>query len=221
MQYFKPIDAFFKDRNWIVNLLWLALYTLTVIGSPAVTGYVIRVVKRVREGVEELPEAFGSFDNFSAMWIDGLRFSISTLIYSIPIIIVGIFAGIIFSAFVLGSNSGGSQEAVGAGLVAGIIIGCVVILVLSLLASSISPALFIMASEDDSWGFAFNFSRLWSIMMSDAGTYAILFLVVFAYLFVLGLCGNLIPVIGSIIFVPFGQICMGHLCGQYARLIAG
>lgn len=221
MQYFKPIDAFFKDRNWLAVLGWLALYTLTVIGCFAVTGYVIRVVKRVKEGVEELPDAFGGFDNLIDLWMDGLRFFISTLIYSVPAIVIGIVIGCMFMALVFGSDSGRSEEALGVGLVAGLLITCVAILLFSLLISTISPALFIMASEDPGWGFAFNFSRLAGIIKADFGTYVLLFLAVFAYLLVFGLCGNIIPVVGGLIFTPLAQICMGHLIGQYARTIVG
>lgn len=78
-----------------------------------------------------------------------------------------------------------------------------------------------MASEDPSWGFAFNFSRLVEIIKADFGTYVLLFLAVFAYLAVLGICGSFIPFVGSCIFTPLAQVCMGHLCGQYARTIAG
>jgi len=221
MQYFKPIDAFFKDRNWLIVLGWLALYTLTVIGCFAVTGYVIRVVKRVKEGVEELPEAYGGFDNLMDMWMDGLRFFVSTLIYSVPAIVIGIIVGGMFTAFILGSDHGHSEQALGVGVFVGILIGCSVVLLISLLMSTISPALFIMASEDPGWGFAFNFSRLAGIIKADFGTYTLLFLAVFAYLLVFGLCGNIIPVVGGLIFTPLAQVCMGHLIGQYARTVAG
>ncbi|MBQ7501383.1 DUF4013 domain-containing protein [bacterium] len=221
MEYFKPIDAFFKDRNWIVNLLWLALYTLTVIGGLAVTGYVIRIVKRVREGVEELPDAFGSFDNFCDLWMDGLRFFISTLIYTVPIFAVGCFSGALFTAWAVKSSSGSADDALGVGVLAGIMIALGVMFLLSLLLSTISPALFIMASEDEGWGFAFNFPRLKDLICADIATYALLCLAVFGYLFIFGMCGNFIPFVGSLLFTPLAQICMGHLCGQYARTMAG
>jgi len=103
----------FKDPNWLSKLLIGAVFTflsIFLIGIPVIYGYGISLIQRVRKGEQNpLPE----WKDVGVLFILGLKYIVTLLIYYIPIVIfmLPIFILLIFSfvksvtlmAFVQGS----------------------------------------------------------------------------------------------------------------------
>lgn len=200
-----------RDPNWLSKVLMAALWSLLVVTSPAVLGYVLESARRVARGEDELlPQWDG---NFGAFWVDGLRAFVTMCVYSLPNILIQIVGVAIGFAMAFGAQDGNS--------------GSTAVSLFSMLAQvfsvlwnifviAISPAVYVMLMEDDGWGAGFRFGRLRSIIFDRVGTYVIAVL----FMFILQLIGSLgvvLCIVGVLITMPYTQIAMAHIFGQLAR----
>ena len=71
MDYGKSFTFVFEDEKWISKFAVGVLITLVPILNFATYGYVIQLLKNVRDGEEKpLPE----WDDFGKFFVDGLKF---------------------------------------------------------------------------------------------------------------------------------------------------
>lgn len=101
------IDALkfpFDDKDWLKKVAIGAGLTLTIIGGIPVSGYCVRVARRVMRGEPGLPE----WDDFSGDITRGLYILVGNIIHFFPIIIlVCILAGL---QIAVSSATGGSSR---------------------------------------------------------------------------------------------------------------
>ena len=211
MDYTAPFNYIFKDKNYLKKIGIFIFFNLLVVTSPICSGYILEVIRRVREGSSEMPDFDGRYGDY---FMDGLRFMVGLFILMIPILIVFVL-GVIASAGALGSDS---NAAAAAGVGAFIMFGLLCLFVLLCLCIA-GMALSIVYSEDDGWSAFTNLGRIMEIIKADTGSYFIAVVVCFCYSAVASIVGNFIPLAGPVILMPLAQICAGHITGQYARNI--
>ena len=81
MDYGKSFTYLFKDEKWISKFLIGVVVSLIPIVNLAALGYIVELVKNVRDGLKTpLPE----WDEFGAFFFSGLKFFLGTLVYALP-----------------------------------------------------------------------------------------------------------------------------------------
>jgi hypothetical protein len=207
MDYGKSFTFIFEDEKWISKFLVGVVISLVPIVNFAGYGYMVQLLKNVRDGVEEpLPE----WDDFGKLLVDGLKFLAGFLVYLIPVILLS-FAIIPFS--IAADSFGSSGDAFG--LVA-IMVSCLILL-FSFLPLLIYPALFIQFAKNDQIGDMFKLGEMWEMIKADSGNYIIILLLV---LFVLGFIasfGILACFIGVFFTAWWAQLASAHMIGQLAQ----
>jgi len=207
MDYGKSFTFAFEDKNWISKFLVGVVITLVPIVNFAGYGYMIQLLKNVRDGQEEpLPD----WDDFGKYFVDGLKFMVGFLVYLIPVILLSFVVMI----FAIGMEAAGSTGEV-FGLFF-ILISCLII-VFTFLPLMLYPALYIQYAKEDQISDMFKLSDIKDIFKADSGNYIIVLLMV---LFVLGFIasfGMLFCFIGIFFTAWWAQLVSAHMIGQLAK----
>lgn len=204
MNYGKSFTYIFEDENWLTKFLIGVVVGLIPIVQFATYGYVLEVVKNVRDGRDQpLPE----WDDFGGLFMNGLKYSLGVLVYALPAIFVSFFT-IPFAIFA-GEDPG---AIFGLGITA---VTCMVIL-LSLLPMVLMPVLMIQYAKDDQISDMFRFSEMWDTIQADFGAYIILLLISFAVVTIIGSIGIIACFIGIIFTAWYAYLVVGHITGQFA-----
>ena len=199
-----------QGDSWIAQMLIggvLLVFFFLLIPVFAFNGYLLRVIGTTVEGESEPP----AWDDWGGLIIDGIKFSIVGLVYSI-VPIVAIF-GIGSVLLGLGGAAGNS----GGGIIAGFGLMTLLLLIPVLfLVYYIVPAALANMAVEGSLGAAFDFSLLKDVVLTSDYFIAVLMPVV------VGIITNLISnilaftVIG-LVLVPFvtyyGQVAVFRMFG--------
>ncbi|MFP4320882.1 MAG: DUF4013 domain-containing protein [Anaerolineales bacterium] len=87
----------FQDQDWIKKIAIAGVLVIVpILGWVALAGYVVRVIRGVLQGSQQLPE----FDDFGGDFSRGVMLFVGGLLYSIPTIFLSFINGI-FDNFVL------------------------------------------------------------------------------------------------------------------------
>lgn len=206
MDYGKSFTYVFEDEKWIAKFLVGAVIALVPIVNFATYGYMIQLLKNVRDGEEDpLPD----WDDFAKYIVDGLKFMAGFLVYMIPVILLSI----VIMSFSIFAASGGPEEAF---TVAIILVSCL-IFVLSILPLLCYPALFIQFAKDDKIGDMFKFSEMWELFKGDSANYLIVLLMIFFVLGFIASFGILICFVGVFLTAWWSQLIAAHIMGQLAK----
>lgn len=207
MDYGKSFTFLFDDEKWISKFLVGVVISLVPIVNLAGYGYMVRLIKNVRDGQEiVLPE----WDDFGKYFMDGLKFVAGLLIYLIPVLILSFLT----IPLAIGADATGSADAAfGAGL---FLISCLII-VFSLLPMLIYPLLFIQLAKEDQFVDMFRFAEMWDFVRADLGNYIIILLFVFFIVSLIASIGIIACFIGVFFTAWWGQLIAAHLFGQFAR----
>ena len=206
MDYGKAFGYVFEEDDWITKFLIGALVSLIPIINLVGYGYVIQVIKNVRDGDDQ---PLAEWDRFGDYFMDGLKFFIGVLIYSLPIILIGLGVGLFASIF-----SGDEPGVIfGLGMTAVI---CLMV-IFGLLPVILAPALAIQYAKRDQIGDMFDFNAMWEIIKADLGNYFILLLMIFIILSFIASAGVILCGIGVILTTWYSYLVSGHLIGQLAR----
>ncbi|MDQ2053917.1 MULTISPECIES: DUF4013 domain-containing protein [Halobellus] len=199
-----------NDENWVTTVLIggiLSLLGVLIVPTLLVLGYLVRVVRGTMHGEEQPPV----FDEWGDLFTDGLKAFVVVFVYGlIPGIIAAVVVGGGIFSFVVG---GGSDSAglVGLGM-AGILLGSLLALVLSLLAAYVVPAAISNLAQTDQLGSAFSISELRPVLTS--GTYA----TAWVYGFALIIAASLVA--GALNVIPLLGLLAGGFLGFYAAVSA-
>ncbi len=196
----------FQDDDWIKKILIGGVVGVIPIVNFAAIGYMIQIIRNVREGQElPLPE----WDEFGKYFVDGLWVFLIFLVWMIPIIVVACLQGIGSAAL-----SDASSDAAGA---LGIISACFtcVIVLWGLVIAAVSPAIMVRFAEIGEFMAGFQFSELADIIRANVGNYIIVILL----MWVAGLIasfGVILCFIGVIFTQFWSYLVTGNLLGQLA-----
>ncbi|RLM53605.1 DUF4013 domain-containing protein [Halobellus sp. Atlit-31R] len=205
-----------RDENWITTVLIggiLSILGVLIVPTLFVLGYLVRVVRGTMHGEEQPPV----FEDWGDLFGDGVRAFVVVFVYGlVPGIIAAVVVGGGILSFVVG---GGSDSAglVGLGM-AGILVGSLLALVVSLLAAYVIPAAIANFAQTGQLGSAFSISDLRPVLTS--GTYATAWVYGFALIVAASLVAgvlNAIPLLGLLAsgFLGFyAAVAAYYLIGQ-------
>src|SRR5665647_2264796 len=181
-------DSFEYTKEGLMGkwVKWLLLIIISII--PIVNFIMFGYLMEVFRGVRAAPE----LDDYGRLFIDGLKFFIVGLIYSIPLIIVWLlFFG---ASFALMSSGSDTAAAAGFGTM---MLGFLIIVVLGIALALFEVIGSIRLARTDSIGEAFNFSAILAhIGRIGWGTYIISLVVVLIVIGVIYTVLGIIPILG-------------------------
>lgn len=230
MRLSEALSFVFEDERWPGKLLLGAVISLIpVFGGVAVLGYAIAVLRHVRAGN---PRPLPSWDRLGEHFVDGLLFSIATLIYSIPLLILLCPVALVWILPAVAADNreltrilGGIAGLVSAGL------GCLSLLY-ALLLWVLSPVLQIRYAETGELASCLQFGDVFRFLSRNIGPVVIAQLLVWAAgVVVTSLVGGaisvlaLVPICGWVtagllgfILIPIGVWLMLFAAHLYAQI---
>ncbi|MFC7028280.1 DUF4013 domain-containing protein [Halomicroarcula sp. GCM10025324] len=185
----------------------LLLFSFLLVPAFLVLGYILRALRMVMDGEEELPE----FDEWGELLTDGLQvFAIGFVYALIPALIATV------AVIASGASIGLGGDSAAGGLAAGLIflVTSLVLFVVSLALAYVLPAAVVAFAREDRLGAAFSVAELRPLLFSR--TYATGWLVAFGISFLAGIViGVLNAVVIGVILAPFVSF-YANLAGTHA-----
>jgi hypothetical protein len=201
----------FEDENWIKKILIGGIVSLIPIVNFAALGYVVQVIRNVRDGrAVPLPE----WDQFGEYFKSGLFLGLIYLVYLIPIFILSCVQGAVPALL---ESAGGEDIAT----VLSIVLGCVSCLmgVWGLLVGIMFPAIMVRFADVGTFGSGFQFGDILAIIKANIGSYIIVLLLSWVASGIIAPLGLILCVVGVIFTVFWAYLVTGNLVGQYAAQI--
>jgi hypothetical protein len=211
MNYGKAFSFFFEDPEWFKKMLIGGVFNLlglVVVGTIINAGYYIRVMRNVRDGLEEILPDWEEIGGFLS---DGLAPWGITLIYSLPSTLPSIVAN------VLSTFGSAIKEDVGTAF-SGLSLCCSCLSLLGYLVTALAPAALVNFARDESFGAAFRFGELFKIIQKYPGPYVLTILVTIA-LHILGGFGVIACCVGALATYFWSSCASYHLYGQLCRVV--
>jgi hypothetical protein len=211
MDYGKAFSFFFEDKDWLKKMLLGGVFNLlafVIVGAIINAGYYIRVMRNVRDGLEEiLPD----WENIGGFLSDGMAPWGITIIYSLPSLIPSLVANVL-STFgeVIKKDAGTAFSALS------LCCSCVSFLGYAFLI--LAPAALVNYARTESFGAAFRFGELFKIIKKFPGPYVLTLLVSVA-LHILGGFGVIACCIGALATYFWSTCASYHLYGQLCRMV--
>jgi hypothetical protein len=207
MDYGKSFSYVFEDENWISKFLVGVVITLIPIVNFASYGYMIQVLKNVRDGEAHLlPE----WDDFGKYFMDGLKSIVGFLVYFIPVFLLNIM---MIPVAIVADNGGVTGDAVGVVMAC---LGCLMLLFI-LVPMFLYPALYIQYAKDDQISDMFKLSDMWELIQEDLGNYVIVLVMIFFVLGLIASLGFLLCFVGIFLTGWYVQLVSAHMFGQLAQ----
>jgi hypothetical protein len=207
MDYGKSFTFVFEDEKWISKFAVGVLVTLVPIINFATYGYVLQVLKNVRDGVEKpLPE----WDEFGKFFVDGLKFLAGFLVYFVPVILLTFFISI---AAIAADAAGADDDVIGMSIM---LVSCLTLL-FTFVPLLLYPALYIQYAKEDQIGDMFRFGEMWQIFRVDSANYIIIMVMIFFVLATIASFGMLLCFVGVFLTGWWAQLAAAHMIGQLAQ----
>jgi hypothetical protein len=196
----------FQDEDWIKKVLIGGVVAFIPIVNFAAIGYVIQVLRNVRDGQSlPLPE----WDQFGQYFKDGLWVFLILLVWAIPIIIVACLQGV--GTALLAEANEDVASAVG---IVSACFSCLMAL-WGLVMGVATPAIMIRYAEVGQFSVGFQFSELLAVITANVGSYIVALLLMWVASFVASF-GVILCVVGVIFTQFWAYLVSGNLLGQLA-----
>jgi len=214
----------FEDESWIKKILIGGIVSLVPIVNFAAMGYVVAVIRNVRDG---RPTPLPEWDQFGQMWMSGLWLFVIFLVYMIPIIILACISGIATAAMGgaldAGTVAGNAPvgEAIGGTMgIVGTCLSCLMGL-WGLVIGVLSPAIVIRFAETGQFSSAFQFGEVFNIAKVNVGSYLIVLVLLWVAIYIISPLGLIACVVGIIFTTFYAYLIAGNLLGQLAAQVRG
>ncbi len=202
----------FQDKDWLKKILIGGLISLVPIVNFAALGYVVQIVRNVRDGqILPLPE----WDQFGEYFMSGLSLFLVHLVYSIPIIILACLEGVGAAVFGSAGNGSGSNDAMGAYAIVTTCLNCLIGL-WALVIGVISPALTVRFAETGQFNATLRFGGVMDVIRANVGNYVIVMLLMWLASGIIAPLGLIACVVGVIFTQFWAYLVWGNLLGQLA-----
>ncbi|UCC88231.1 MAG: DUF4013 domain-containing protein [Anaerolineales bacterium] len=195
----------FQDEGWIKKIVIGGVVSLIPILNLAAIGYVIQVIRNVRDGQPlPLPE----WDQFGQYFKDGLWIFLIFLVWAIPIILVACLQAV-------GTAALAENEDMASAI--GIISACFscVMALWGLVIGIVSPAIMIRYAEVGEFMAGFRFGEIFSFISANVGSYIVVALLIWVAGLIASL-GVILCVVGIIFTQFWSYLVGGNLMGQLA-----
>ncbi|MGD2206083.1 MAG: DUF4013 domain-containing protein [Anaerolineae bacterium] len=208
----KAFTFAFDDEEWIVKILIAAAILaggilLGILVIPAIVaglllaGYGVEITRRV---IGRDPQVLPKWDNWGDLFVDGLKVAVISIVYALPIILIGLCLGI-----PAGIAAEDSQEV---SAVLNAIMGCLNILWGIPMGLLLPAAIASFVAQDD-LAAAFRFRDIFTLVRNHFATYLIVLVIGWVASLVGGL-GILVCGIGLLVTGPYAGWITSHLYGQ-------
>jgi len=193
----------------------LAPVLIGMVGFVILTGYAIRLLQNVRDGVEyPLPE----WDRWSEDLSVGFKYVVAVLVYALPLMVLWIPTAV-------GAAMTDSSRGAGFVGVPLLVLGMCLITIYGIFLALASPGITIAFARDNEIRSAFDVSAIWEWTRAHVGPVIVATLVYLAASMVLAIGGSIVGallcVVGLIVTVPLATllttVVQYHLYGQLAR----
>jgi len=203
----KSFGFVFEDEKWIEKVLIGGLVGLIpLIGSFLVIGYVVQLIRNVRNGdARPLPE----WTEWGELLADGFKLFVVFFVWALPLIIVSMFA---FIPAAMAGDSGSSDASSIAGLFA-TCFGCVAFLY-AIVLSLASPAILIKFAETKEIGSGFNVSEILSFTKSHLGEIILVVIVSWLVGLLASIVGTLLCLVGLLFTSFWSNLVISHMTAQ-------
>jgi hypothetical protein len=194
-----------NDKDWISKLIIAGLISLIpIVGILYLTGWMMEIARRYHDSKTELlPEV-----NFGRYIANGFKVTVIGIVYSIPIAILGFF-----TQALSGLLSNTEQSAIQIIFVGMICTVGILIFILSIVLEAFLLAGYMRYVKTDNWKEAFNFPRIWKMVIENLKVIIILILLSMLAEIIGGL-GVILCVIGLLFSMPYSMAFFAHAFGQ-------
>jgi hypothetical protein len=201
----------FEDKDWVKKILIGGVVSLIPIVNFAVLGYVVQIVRNVRDGQTlPLPE----WDQFGDYFMSGLWLFLIFLVYSIPIIILACLQGV--GTFMLGSASNSSSDTTAnAMFFVSTCFSCLMGL-WGLVIGVLSPAIIVRFAETGQFNSGLRLGEVFGVISANVGNYVIVMIIMWIASGIIAPLGLIACVVGVIFTNFWAQLVSGNLLGQLA-----
>jgi len=202
----KSFSYVFDDKDWLKKVAIGGLLNIVPIVNLIPGGYAVRTLKNVSEGKDKpLPE----WDDWGGDFMKGLMVTLASLIYAIPMFILG---GLSAAVSAIGSASSTSDAEAIAGVCA-VGLSCLYAL-WGLVMGVILPAATVKYAKSGEFASFFRFSEIYRFISTNLGDYIIALLLSIVAFLVASIAGSILCGIG-LLFTMFWVTLVGaHLLGQ-------
>ncbi len=201
----KSFSYVFEDKKWIEKVLIGGLVSLIpILGSILLSGYIVELVRNVRNGE---PEPLPAWDNWGDKIATGFKLFVIVLVWMIPLLFLMLLA------FVPALLSGNSSDGGGILGLLTLCFSCLYILY-AIVFFLASPGIIIKFAETDDISAGFQFGEILSFTTSHLGDIIIYVIVVWLVGFIAGLVGILLCGIGLLFTSFWASLVSGHLLAQ-------
>jgi hypothetical protein len=172
IEFGRPFLFVFEDPDWIKKILIGGLFYLAaflIVGIFFVFGYAVHLARNVMQGA---PRPLPEWDDLGGIFVDGVKVTIVSLIYAVPLILVWL---LLFGGMAAIGAFGEEQlEGPAAGMV-----GCFMpIFILLVLAYSVFlPAALLMYVASGSIGEALNMRKAIRFVINNPANYVLAFII--------------------------------------------
>lgn len=203
----KSFGFVFEDEKWIEKVLIGGLVGLIpIIGSFLVIGYVVQLIRNVRNGdARPLPE----WTDWGELLADGFKLFVVFFVWALPLIIISMFA---FIPAAMAGDSGSSDASSIAGLFA-ICFGCVATLY-AIVLSLVSPAILIKFAETKEIGSGFNVGEILGFTKSHLGEIILVVIVSWLVGLLASIVGTILCLIGLLFTGFWTNLVVSHMMAQ-------
>lgn len=208
----KSFSFVFEDENWLKQLLIGGLVFFIPIVNFAALGYMIAVIRNVRDGRDiPLPE-WGT--GFGEYFTDGLKVVAGFLVYFSPVIVLSCIYGVVVG--LAGGTISDSDTAGGVFAFSSICFNCVIFL-FAMAVGLLYPAIFARYAETGEISAMLKFSEVFAFARANISNYLIVWLLMMFVVPIVGSLGAIACGIGVLFTYWYGNLISAHLIGQLLK----
>ncbi len=196
-----------EDTDWLKKTLIGALLLLVAIGSPAVIGWMLEIVRRVSNGD---PNPLPDWDRLGEFFVAGLKLIVIGFVWLLPVIIITT----IFSGGAALAGSGMQEDAAAVMLSLGGICVTLFVIVYSIVVWLLSGPLMGQLGDGVKWTSLFNPKPSYDLLRRNLGGYVVAALLGNIIVNILTAVGTILCGVGSLWGGSYGTAVMGHMLGQ-------
>jgi hypothetical protein len=206
MEFGRSFSFVFEDSDWFKKIAIMALVSLIpVLGQLVIMGWGAEIIRRVVRGADvPIPEL-----DFGAQLSDGFKLFVISLVYALPIIVIGLVMGIVMgvSSSVLDYDTAQTVT-----MISSICFGLINI-VFGILIAFLIPAAFANYAIKGNISDGLRIGEIFGLVKNNLSAYLLVFVGIIIGSFVASL-GSIACGIGVLLTAVYANAMIMHLYGQ-------